>query len=552
VVARVHSRLTVLRHGTNVWQVAGAETTASVDRLQQWLRSGAIASHLFRYDEARLLTHRLETIGRPLKLGLLLRALSRGRCYVEDQQGRQRTLSVGTLARWTGHVVREPLLKSKFLAAIERDVAALEKHFAPGRSSLAIDLSATPVYLRTDISSGPKAGGSVAHIAGVLNNLDAFTGAPILLTTDVIPTVRPDVEAHYLTPLEAFWEYRELPSLVMNRAFEEATSELASRRIGFVYQRYSVNSIAGARLAADRHVPFVVEYNGSEIWISRHWGERLQYERLSERIELLNLAASDLIVVVSRAIADDLTARGIARGKILVNPNGVDVDRYTPRIDGADIRRRLGLTGKTVVGFIGTFGAWHGAEVLADAFARLMAVHPAYRERVRLLMIGDGVRMRDVVRILDEGGVRDACVLTGLVPQEEGPQHLAACDILVSPHVPNPDGTPFFGSPTKLFEYMAMGKPIVASDLDQIGEVLEHDRTAHLVTPGDPGALAEGIKALLDDPARCERLATAARRAAVDRHSWREHTRRIIERLCEIIPASPRSAAGTARRIAQP
>ena len=56
-------------------------------------------------------------------------------------------------------------------------------------------------------------------------------------------------------------------------------------------------------------------------------------------------------------------------------------------------------------------------------------------------------------------------VLTGLVPQEDGPEHLAACDILASPHVPNADGTPFFGSPTKLFEYMAMGKGIVASNL---------------------------------------------------------------------------------------
>jgi glycosyltransferase involved in cell wall biosynthesis len=461
-------------------------------------------------------------------------------------------LSLGVLARWSGQSLRERFLTSKFLADMEREVAALEQRFASERRRLTSDLSAPPVYLRTDVSSGVRAGGSVAHIAGVVNTLDAFTAAPILVATDTIPTVRPDVETHHVAPLEAFWEYRELPSFVMNRAFEPVLSRLVARRIGFVYQRYSVNSIVGARLAADRGVPFVLEYNGSEVWMARHWGTPLKYERLSERIELLNLNAADLIVVVSRAMADELTARGIAPGKILVNPNGVDTDRFTPQIDGSEVRRTRGLTGKTVVGFIGTFDAWHGADVLADAFARLMREHPTYRERVRLLMIGDGGRMPDVVRILEDGGVREACVLTGLVPQEEASRYLAACDVLVSPHVPNPDGTPFFGSPTKLFEYMAMGKPIVASDLDQIGEVLEHDRTAYLVTPGNADALAAGIKTLLDDPARGERIGTAARRVAVDMHSWREHTRRIIERLREVVAVSRPAAADTALHTARP
>src|SRR5262249_24315015 len=156
----------------------------------------------------------------------------------------------------------------------------------------------------------------------------------------------------------------------------------------------------------------------------------------------------------------------------------------------------------TVVGFIGTFGPWHGAAVLTDAFGRLLESRPDLRDRVRLLMIGDGVRMADVRAALARRGVASTCVLTGLVPQADGPRYLAACDILASPHVPNADGTPFFGSPTKLFEYMAMGKGIVASDLDQIGEILEHGRAALMVVPGDAGDLARGLAALIDDPAQ--------------------------------------------------
>ena len=193
---------------------------------------------------------------------------------------------------------------------------------------------------------------------------------------------------------------------------------------------------------------------------------------------------------------------------------------------------------KTVIGFIGTMGPWHGAEVLATAFARLLAAHPKYRETVRLLMIGDGVKMAEVTAALEAGGVRDLTVLAGIVPQAEGPRYLAACDILASPHVPNPDGTPFFGSPTKLFEYMAMGKGIVASDLDQVGEILEHGRAAQMTVPGNVDSLVEGLRVLIDDPARRDALGAEARRLAVERHSWRAHTRRIIQALTDRVPVS--------------
>jgi glycosyltransferase involved in cell wall biosynthesis len=150
-------------------------------------------------------------------------------------------------------------------------------------------------------------------------------------------------------------------------------------------------------------------------------------------------------------------------------------------------------------------------------------------------MIGDGARVSNVRGILADGGALDACVFTGLVPQEEGPAYLAACDVLSSPHVPNTDGTPFFGSPTKLFEYMAMGKGIVASHLEQIGEVLEHGRTAWLVPPGDADALADGLRRLIDDPDLRAALGGAARHEVVARYTWREHTRRTIERMQEVV-----------------
>src|SRR5262249_28131156 len=259
------------------------------------------------------------------------------------------------------------------------------------------------------------------------------------------------------------------------------------------------------------------------------------HEALSRRIEQPNLAAADLVVAVSAAMRDEIVARGIERAKILVNPNGVDPDRYRPDVDGRSVRARLGLDHAIVIGFIGTFGPWHGAEVLARAFVTLRRQRADRTSNVRLLMIGDGARMAAVRAILAEGGALQASALTGLVPQEEGPAYLAACDVLASPHVPNPDGTPFFGSPTKLFEYMAMGKPIVASDLDQIGDVLAHARTAWLVPPAAAAAPADRPPRLIDDRALGASLGAAARADVLAHHTWREHTRRIVERLQEAV-----------------
>jgi glycosyltransferase involved in cell wall biosynthesis len=265
--------------------------------------------------------------------------------------------------------------------------------------------------------------------------------------------------------------------------------------------------------------------------MSRHWGHPLKYEELASKIELLDMNGADLVVVVSRPMRDELVARGVPDNRILVNPNGVDPERYSPAIDGSAVRAKYGFDGKIVIGFISTFQPWHGAEVLARAFVRLMSSHPRLRGSVRLMLIGTGSGLAAVEQIITSAGLEAETCFTGLVPQEEGPQFLAAADILASPHVPNADGTPFFGSPTKLFEYMAMGKPIVASDLDQIGEVLRHGETAWMVKPGDAAALAAGLERLVSDEPLRSALGEAARREAIARHTWRAHVSRILEAL---------------------
>ena len=526
--------LTVVRPGVHPPLGEAGDTFVGLDEVAAWIKSGRALVRWQQFDSSRIIVHRLESAGRPLPLALALRWMTKGEVRIEDTLHRTRAIDGHTLARWIARAAREPFEKPALLRGIAHTLDDLERANGP-TVPRPLDLSRPALYVRSDLSFGVRAGGSVGHIAGVVNEFAQFAGRPILVSTDEVATVNPSVEQHFVGPPEAFWNFKELPTFVLNETLERETLRaLDGRTPAFVYQRYSLNNFTGVRVARRLEVPLIIEYNGSEIWMSRHWGRPLKYAGLSERVERLNLGAAHLVVVVSRAMRDEIVARGVDAERVLVNPNGVDPDRYSPAIDASVVRARHGLANATVIGFIGTFGPWHGAEVLARAFVKLRETRADINAGVRLLMIGAGVTLDSVRAILAEGGATDATVFTGLVPQENGATYLAACDVLVSPHVPNPDGTPFFGSPTKLFEYMAMGKGIVASRLDQIGEVLEHQKTALLVPPGDVDALAAGIARLVDDRALRECLGAAARQAALERHTWREHTRRTIDQLRRI------------------
>ncbi len=517
----------IIQHGTIQDYPPTADTTVF-----KTIRNAANPRNFLRFSEAMLAVHCTDFLVKPLLTILVLRAISRGRCFVVDDFDNRQQVTLPLIARLISRFVRDFVRKNALLRQTQQTVEGLNTDHETPRK---LTLTGIPIYLRTDLVFGLRSGGSVGHIAGVFNNLDQFVGRPILLSTDFIPTVRGDLQTYRILPEKDFADFNELPHIFFNQRFErEAQSYIGNRKVAFIYQRYSAYNYCGVKLAQRYNVPFVLEYNGSEVWVGRNWQNKLpKYEPLLEEIELVNLRAADLIVVVSQPLKDELLRRGIEVDKILVNPNGVNPEKYSPKVDGSLIRRRYNLEDKTVIGFVGTFGPWHGAEVLAEAFGILLTEFPAYRDCIRLLLIGDGQKMVEVKNNLARCGVTDYCVLAGLVPQEQGASYLAACDILASPHVPNADGTPFFGSPTKLFEYMAMGKAIVASRLNQIGEVLEHDRTAWMIKPGDARDLAAGLKVLIDDKQRRERLGPAARQEVVARYTWREHTRKIIDKLKE-------------------
>jgi glycosyltransferase involved in cell wall biosynthesis len=510
-------------HGEELRLVTRDEIAAlSPARLCGWLRR-------LRAERFEILSEDLDWHERIIRLHLMgALAASRARVLL-DRRGRREPLGP-----W-------PLLSRQipgFVAGLLRAGAAIPRLSATlGRLARAARVLPHPperrraelLYLRSDLWRGLRAGGSVGHITGMA---EAFlrAGRPLsFLCAD--PPAGIDAERmpiHVVPPPRTLRVSRQAArfehSFVLARA---GRSRFAATPPGALYHRFDEGSIAGVLLSRALGVPLLLEYNGSGVWIADHWERPLPHRRLFEAIERVNLRHAHLVVTVSRALRDDLLARGVEPDRILVCPNGVDPEQYRPDRDGGPVRRRLGLQGRIVVGFIGTFGPWHGAPVLAAAIPAVLRLRP----EASFLFVGEGPELARVRGIVQEAGVEDRCHFTGLVPQHLAPDYLAACDLLVSPHVPNPDGSPFFGSPTKLFEYMAMGRAIVASRLEQIGEVLEDGRTALLVPPGDALALAAALQRLLGDAALRDRLGRAARDVAVSRHTWDRNAARVLERL---------------------
>lgn len=378
-------------------------------------------------------------------------------------------------------------------------------------------------YLRSTPGVGTQAGGAATHINGFVNAATDLGAEIRMISNDYIAGI--DRANVTLIDPEPLGLTRAAFDLRNNLIFSAgALREIERSPVDLIYQRYARFSWAGVAASLRTGVPLFLEYNGSEVWIGKHW-DRGGLLPLLARFERLNLEAAARIFVVAEVERRNLLRAGIADEKIVVNPNGVDAEKFRPGIGGAAVRHELGVApDETLAGFVGTFGPWHGVLTLAEAITLLPA-----DSRIRFLLVGAGKLRDEVQRIICAAGNQQQVIFAGHVEHERVPALLDACDMLLSPHVPLADGSEFFGSPTKLFEYMAMGKGIVASRLGQIGEVLVDQETALLTEPGNARELADAILRLGRSPDLRERLGAAARRAAIERHTWKRNATRVID-----------------------
>ena len=447
------------------------------------------------------------------------------RLVLLDARGNFKEESAGQiLVQGPTKLAAEGLHSSLAVLKSRRRLADLERTFKTSTASKSLKFPPQILFLRATPGTGTQPGGAATHINGFIRTA-RDQGAEIrMITNDRIAGLDETGIDVKIVPLQSTGLTRSAFDLHNNLVFTDGVIEQVKQSPpDLIYQRYSRFTFAGVEAAFLTSRPLFLEYNGSEVWVGKHWDDAGMFSLL-ERFEGLNLNAAARIFVVSEVERRNLLTGGIDDHKIVVNPNGVDVDVFRPDVGGASERQKMGIhSDATLIGFTGTFGPWHGVLELAEAITYIpkeLGVH--------FLLIGSGQLLEQTKEVIKQAGRLDRVTFTGSVDHSRMPALLDACDILVSPHVPLAANTEFFGSPTKIFEYMAMGKGIVASRLGQIGDVLSHKETALLVEPGSVDGLREAIVRLAKDKSLRERLGQAARCEAVTHHTWKRNAQTVL------------------------
>ncbi len=381
-------------------------------------------------------------------------------------------------------------------------------------------------FLRTDLSGKVTAGGSLTHIKGFTRgarelgfDVEFFSDYPVI-SEPITILIRPN-------PIFDFFD--EFQLIDYHFRFYRNTKKIFKKyNPSLIYQRHSIFNASGIALSKYFNIPIILEVNNSEVWGKKNWS-RLVFEKLANKIERTAFENANVISAVSEVTRDQIIPLGANPEKIVVNPNGVDTKIFSPIIEGSLVKEKYNLKDEIIVGFIGTFTKWHGVEVLFEAIQKVLSKE----KEIVFILIGDGNLKSNLETRTKELNLNRNVIFTGIIPYSEAPKYLAACDILVSPHLGFESPQRFFGSPTKLFEYMAMGKAIIASDLEQIGKIIHHGVNGMKVKPGDADELADSIIQLINNPTLRSTLGRNARKDAEENFTWKMNAEKVLSRLTQ-------------------
>jgi PEP-CTERM/exosortase A-associated glycosyltransferase len=279
-----------------------------------------------------------------------------------------------------------------------------------------------------------------------------------------------------------------------------------------------LNAIAALRVGRKLGIPVVYEIRA--FWedaavdhgTSTEWGIRY---RLTRAMETYALRHVDAVTTICEGLRSDILARGIPQQKVTVIPNAVNIEDFnfgeTPEVQ---LARDLGLAGKTVLGFIGSFYAYEGLNILLQALPTMLLQNPD----IRVLLVGGGPQDKELKALAAQLDIWDKVIFTGRVPHDEVQRYYNLIDVLVYPRLQM--RLTDLVTPLKPLEAMAQGRLIVASDVGGHLELIEDGKTGILFEAGNPQALAGKLLGLLKTPERWTMLRQAARSFVEKERNW--------------------------------
>ena len=321
-------------------------------------------------------------------------------------------------------------------------------------------------------------------------------------------------------PVEGATRMPGLSEVDMMRRVERRLADVARAVKPDVLHAHSpvLNAIPALRVGRRLGVPVVYEVRA--FWedaavdhgVAKEGGVRY---RLTRGLETYALRRAHHVTTICEGLRSDIVERGIARHKVTVIPNAVDIKAFAPGGGPDDaLKASLGLAGGTVIGFVGSFYGYEGLDLLLEALPRVLARRPD----VRLLLVGGGPQETNLKEQARRAGVADKVVFTGRVRHDVVTRYYDLIDVLAYPR--HSMRLTELVTPLKPLEAMAQGRVLVASDVGGHRELIQDRRTGRLFRAGSGESLADALVALLEERAAWPALRSAARTFVETERNW--------------------------------
>ncbi len=390
-------------------------------------------------------------------------------------------------------------------------------------------------YIQTKRTFGLNDGsGYSTHIKETIKAFERLNNEVMLVDTETNTIAGSDKSSrsHFKNALKRVspsfvWEsLKDLRRIIYDRKYYRNNFEKVKVfDPDILYERASEFNISGVRFSKNFNVPIVLEYNDplteeDEIF---DWSPLKLYEK---KLEKKRLKIADRLIVVSSPLKEYFSEKGFPEENILVLPNAANADLFDPdNAGGNEIRESLGLEGKKIVGFVGSFFKWHSIDVMIKTIPDIVKTIPNYH----LLIVGHGNIREDLENLASETGVEQRVTFTGKVPLSEVPHYVDAMDIA------GLAGTQWYCSPIKIFEYGMMGKPVIAPDTVSVRDVMTPGKDGILVKPGSEKEFRKAVLDYHKNPEYAKECALNFQRKINSEHTWEKNAHRSVQMFSEII-----------------
>jgi glycosyltransferase involved in cell wall biosynthesis len=310
----------------------------------------------------------------------------------------------------------------------------------------------------------------------------------------------------------------ELLEIAYNvKAFLRLRTAVRTHRPDVIYERFSLFLLAGIWIRYSSGLPLLLEIN-SPLFEERAKNDGLRLNQLGHWAQRRLWNRADHVFPVTEVLARTIADYGVPRQRITVIPNGVNPERFAAIPDTEAAKLALGLPPRLVLGFTGFIRGWNAVHRLID----FVALHQAQFD-LHILVIGDGPARESLEEHARAKGVADRLTIAGIVARDDVAHHVAAFDIAVLPGV-----TPY-SSPLKLFEYLQLGRAIVAPDTENIREILTDGQDALLFDITRDGSMEAALVRLCSDVGLRVRLGDLAKQTITRKSlTWSRNAERVV------------------------